>query len=158
MSSSKADDMMKGEAQDQTQSTHVEGASVPKIANVFNQNTKHINHADNTVVEKLPPVEYEIEPMQFGFQNYEPKVDPSQDQLMLGAHGELYNSETRPLETLDTGFEKLIQRRLARFHGSLIERTQFDQETLEKQLDLEIITITLKDEGDETRKEFTEHG
>ena len=73
------DEPMKGEVQDQTQSTHVEGASVPKITNVFDQNTKHINHTDNTVVEKLPPVEYEIEPMQFGFTSYKSEVDPSQD-------------------------------------------------------------------------------
>ena len=73
------DETMKGENQDQTQSTHVEGASVPKITNIFEQNTKHINHLDNTVVEKLPPVEYEIEPMQFGFANYKSEVDPSQD-------------------------------------------------------------------------------
>jgi hypothetical protein len=77
---------------------------------------------------------------------------------MLGSHGELYDTESRPLESLDNGFEKLIQRRLARFHGSLIERTQFDQETLEKQLDLEVITITLEDEKDEMKKEFTELG
>ena len=73
------DETMKGENQDQTQSTHVEGASVPKITNIFEQNTKHINHLDNTVVEKLPPVEYEIEPMQFGFTTYNSEVDPSQD-------------------------------------------------------------------------------
>ena len=77
---------------------------------------------------------------------------------MLGSQGQTYDSESRPLETLDNGFEKLIQRRLARFHGSLIERTQFDQETLEKQLDLEVITITLNDESEETRKEFAELG
>ena len=40
----------------------------------------------------------------------------------------------------------------------MIERTQFDQETLEKQLDLEVITITLNNEGEETRNEFTEFG
>jgi hypothetical protein len=76
-SSKNVDEVMKGEVQDQTQSTHVEGASVPKITNIFDQNTKHINHADNTVVEKLPPVEYEIEPMQFGYHQYKPEVDPN---------------------------------------------------------------------------------
>ena len=40
----------------------------------------------------------------------------------------------------------------------MIERTQFDQEELEKQLDLEVVTITLNDEGDDVRKEFTELG
>ena len=75
---------------------------------MFDQNTKHINHTDNTVVEKLPPVEYEIEPMQFGFASYNQQVEPDQDQLLLGSHGELYSRESRPLQSLDTGFEKLI--------------------------------------------------
>ena len=77
---------------------------------------------------------------------------------MLGSHGELYDQESRPLQTLDTGFEKLINRRLARFHGTMVDRIQFDQDELEKQLDLEVVTITLNNEGEDVRKEFTELG
>ena len=46
---------------------------------------------------------------------------------------------------MDLIFEKKMGKRLALFHNKPIDRTQFDSELLEKQLDLETLSIELKD-------------
>lgn len=93
---------------------------------MFGNSKNHINYADNTLVEKIQKVEYDI--------NY---ID--------GYDGQWYDavltSEQRP--TLDSIFEKKVKYRLSKFHAKPIDRTQFDRELLQKQMDLETMKITL---------------
>lgn len=123
-----------------------------KENNIFNNNSHHINFADNTLVEKLPRVEYEVE---YGyFDNGESDNSLEEDSLMLGNDEYLYTYENRPLRDMDTIFEKKMSKRLASFHAKLIDRTQFDKELLRKQLDLETINITMNDEEDVVKEMF----
>lgn len=74
---------------------------------------------------------------------------------MLGPQAELYDYESRPMQNLDTIFEKKMSKRLAAFHAKLLDRTQFDTPLLQKQLDLEIIKVTMvEDVNDWFTKEF----
>ena len=61
-------------------------------------------------------------------------------------------SEQRP--SFDSIFEKKVKYRLSKFHAKPIDRTQFDKELLEKQMDLETMKITLQDEDDKVRDVF----
>ena len=54
--------------------------------------------------------------------------------------------ENRPQKTLDYIFEMKMKKRLATFHAKPLDRTQYEKELLEKQLDLETIRVTLHDE------------
>lgn len=47
------------------------------------------------------------------------------------------------MKTLDNIFEQKMAKRWSAFHGKPLDRTQYDKELLEKQLDLETITVTL---------------
>ena len=50
-------------------------------------------------------------------------------------------------------------KRLALFHNKPIDRTQFDQELLDKQLDLETLSIELKDnETDKFQQQYEKNG
>jgi hypothetical protein len=60
-----------------------------------------------------------------------------------GVYDVLYNMNQRPKETLDIIFEAKMQKRLATFHNKPIDRTQFDAELLQKQLDLETVNLEL---------------
>lgn len=104
---------------------------------MFGNSKNHINYADNTLVEKIQKVEYDI--------NY---ID--------GYDGQWYDavltSEQRP--TLDSIFEKKVKYRLSKFHAKPIDRTQFDRELLQKQMDLETMKITLQDEDDKVKDVF----
>ena len=60
---------------------------------------------------------------------------------------------------MDLIFEKKMGKRLALFHNKPIDRTQFDKETLAKQLDLETLTIELRDnEGNEVKEQYESNG
>jgi hypothetical protein len=66
----------------------------------------------------LPPVEYEYETI--GFE------DDSQDHstmILDGPLSELYDMESRPMQSFDQIFEKKVQKRLAIFHAKPIDRT-----------------------------------
>ena len=94
----------------------------------------HINHADNSIVEKLAPVEYEINFGCFDYGDGEPtkETEQAEDLIMTDVHSDLYTQETRPLSQMDLIFEKKMGKRLALFHNKPIDRTQFDKETLSK--------------------------
>lgn len=62
--------------------------------------------------------------------------------------------ENRPCKTLDSIFEKKMNRRLARFHAKPLDRTQYEKELLEKQLDLETIIISLHEEDASVKQAF----
>jgi len=47
-----------------------------------------------------------------------------------------------------------MQKRLASFHARPLDRTQYDNELLQKQMDLETMKISLKDEEDTMRDTF----
>lgn len=72
---------------------------------------------------------------------------------MEGIHDNLYTEKTRPGNQLDLIFEKKMQKRLASYHNKPIDRTQFDHEMLCKQLDLEVLNITLADNEDDKVRE-----
>lgn len=95
--------------------------NIPKNPNPFGANLTHINHIDNTLIEKIPKVEYELD----------------LNDMALP----IYSHESRPLEILDQVFERKMSKRLSKFHAKPIDRTQYDKELLQKQLDLEIIKI-----------------
>ena len=60
----------------------------------FNKNLNHINLVDNSLVTKLPRVEYEMDFGCFGYDNStEETVD---DTIMEGVHDDLYTMENRP--------------------------------------------------------------
>ena len=85
--------------------------------------------------------------------------DEEQDSIMLGPQTEIYDAESRPMQTLDAIFEKKMSKRLAAFHAKLLDRTQFDDALLRKQLDLEIINVTMVDDvNDWFTKEFRHTG
>ena len=58
----------------------------------FNKNLTHINYADNSIVEKLPQVEYEINFGCFDYGNTEPNIETeqSEDLIMTDIHRNLY--------------------------------------------------------------------
>ena len=49
-----------------------------------------------------------------------------------------------------------MNQRMAVFHCSLTDRTQFDRELLNKQLDLEVLNINCVNQSDDIRKAFLE--
>jgi len=56
-------------------------------------------------------------------------------------------------------FEKKMQKRLATYHNKPIDRTQFDHDMLCKQLDLEVLNITLADnEDNKAREQYLSNG
>lgn len=113
--------------------------NIPKNPNPFGANLTHINHIDNTLIEKIPKVEYELD----------------LNDMALP----IYSHESRPLETLDQVFERKMSKRLSKFHAKPIDRTQYDKELLQKQLDLEIIKIYITIQDDSLKKAFLqEHG
>jgi len=101
-----------------------------KDANVFDRNQYHINLVDNSPVPKIQQVEYEIEPAVY-----------EEDTVMTGVSDSLLTKEDRPFKSLDQVFEKRMNQRMAVFHCSLTDRTQFDRDLLNKQLDLEVLNI-----------------
>ena len=113
--------------------------------NVFNQNLSHINLVDNTVVPKIERVEYVLDIGQFGgYDDYEENMEVCNDDIVHhGVYDQLYNMNQRPKGTLDNIFEAKMQKRLATFHNKPIDRTQFDAELLQKQLDLETVNLEL---------------
>jgi hypothetical protein len=121
----------------------------PYFKDVFAKGIHHINFIDNSQVEKLPKVEYEIE--LGGYQRQDDAADEEEDEeencLMTGPSDLIFNQETRPLKNLDLGFERLIARRLATYHCHYREKTQYDSHLLQKQMDLTTINVTLE-EGD----------
>ena len=111
--------------------------NIPKNPNPFGANLTHINHIDNTLMDKLPKVEYDFD------DGYLP----------------LYTQEKRPMETIDAIFERKMSKRLSKFHAKPIDRTQYDKELLNKQLDLEIIKIYITIQDDSIKQAFLqEHG
>lgn len=112
---------------------------------VFGQGAHHINLIDNTIIEKLPKVEYEIEVT--GFPYLSKNIDDDDEEIknaeveepgvvMTGPSELVYRQSSRPFKTLDLGFERLISRRLATLHCQYTEKTQYDAHDLQKQLDL----------------------
>jgi hypothetical protein len=75
--------------------------NIPKNPNPFGANLTHINHIDNTLMDKLPKVEYDFD------DGYLP----------------LYSKENRPMETIDAIFERKMSKRLSKFHAKPIDRT-----------------------------------
>ena len=51
--------------------------------------------------------------------------------------------KNRPLHTLDAFSEVLMRKRIKKFHAKTIDRTQYDTEMLQKQMDLETMKIIL---------------
>ena len=91
------------------------------------------------MMEKLPKVEYDLD----------------LDDLPLP----IYSREYRPMETIDAIFERKMSKRLSKFHAKPIDRTQYDKELLQKQLDLEIIKIYITIQDDSIKQAFLqEHG
>ena len=100
-----------------------------KDENVFNKNLNHINQYDNTIVEKIPQVEYEIEIGNFGFDSYEKDADEDdkiEDKMMLGALPSQIDYNSRPLNSLDQLFEKRMKTRLSKYHAKIYDRIQYD--------------------------------
>ena len=67
-----------------------------------------------------------------------------------------YHKENRPKKTLDEVFEAKMKQRASKFHGKPIDRTQYDKELLEKQLDLETVTITLHEEFNNVKQVYND--
>lgn len=58
---------------------------------------------DNTIIEKLPKVEYEIE---IGCYDYnKEEEEPMEDEIMIGPSAMLYDYQSRPLHSTDIIFE-----------------------------------------------------
>lgn len=108
----------------------------------FGQN--HINNVDNTRIEKLPRVEYEID-----FGDY--SKDEEGDQVSNVFEDAAYTYENRPMKTIDAIFERKMGRRLTLFHSRPIDRTQFDKELLAKQLELETIKVIVREADESVR-------
>lgn len=51
-----------------------------------------------------------------------------------------------------------MQKRLATFHNKPIDRTQFDTELLQKQLDLETVNLELMNQDENYRNKFVGGG
>lgn len=87
---------------------------------------------DNTPVEKLEPVSYDLD------MTYE----------------DTFNHDSRPGQKLDIFFEQKVAKRLINFHAKPIDRTQFDHDLLSKQLELETMKITMNEEDEKVREAF----
>ena len=150
-----------------SQNTHAEPIkAVPLFGgDVFARGTHHINHFDNSIIEKLPKVEYEIEIGSYGIDDstaadnhddeimgVEEEKNEESECMMLGPQQMTYDNSTRPLKTLDQAFERLTAKRLASFMCHYIEQTQYDAYQLQKQLDLTIVNVKLV-EGEASMKQ-----
>jgi len=125
-------------------------------------------------VPKLPRVEYEITYDDFGCsgssQNPELIIDDdmqdlnqdTQDTTMINNsvwnNQITYTSETRPMGNLDHIFEAKMKVRATKFHMKPIDKTQYEPEHLQKQLDLETLTVTLQEEAANAKQAHQDQG
>jgi hypothetical protein len=92
-------------------------------------------------MEKLPRVEYDLDFGPFG-ETYMSLEDNGEYSTMM--QETVYTKQNRPMESIDAIFERKMSKRLAKFHAKPIDRTQYDKELLLKQLDLEIIIVSIE--------------
>jgi hypothetical protein len=114
---------------------------------------------DNSLVEKLPPVEYEFEDGQYEWQDDDMEMDEPET-ITYGATDFVYHKNDRPMTTLDEMFTKQNAERLLLFPHTrtMKEALQFTNDQLAKELDLTVVRVRLEEGGEEMKESFLKPG